>query len=404
MAASFLLSVCLAGSSRGSGSPTNEVDARRIYDATLQSASRRFMVIGLDRAQNYEAAVWAETMAGRVEHAVGLLLPEKRWRTFRLNLTDRLREGGEPWAEESIGHDGHRWVLRLLLRDAAHAPPGPVGDALVRILLSAYIVDARVGLPDGDIDSPCLAPAWMAAGLLDSVDPLGREQCAATAFAAWERGQLPLPADYLKAEGNIPANPVAARAMGALLVRWIEMQPDRKESFRQVFEALAANGAMDGAMFSKALGLESAAELSAAWDEWMLHQRRIVHRPGVATALAVEMLKAQLLLYPSDFATALGGGLDAPSNVAQLVEYRKAPWLSDVANVRCAAIRMAAVGRGDECDKVASLYCAFLEGLIAGKSDRKLRQMIERASAALTELEKSAGTAGGNGACLEREP
>jgi hypothetical protein len=317
---------------------------------------------------------------------------------------ERPRESDEPWAESTVGYDGHQWVLRLVVRNAGQAPPDQVGEAFVRMLLSAYVVDARVSMPVGEAGESGLVPAWLAAGILDTLDPPGREQRAQTAMEAWENGRLPLPGDYLKAGGNIAENPGVARAMGAMIVRWIEVRPDRQDAFRRLFEAMAVNTAIDAGALAGVLGLESPVDLTTEWDEWMLRQRRIVHRPGFVTPMAVRTLKAQLLLYPSDFATALGVGVGAPTDIGQLLKHRKAPWLPDVAGARCAAIRMAAVGRGNDCEKVASLYCSFLEGLVDGKSERTLRGLLKSAADAMQKLENEVDTTGEDETWPEREP
>jgi len=367
------------------------------------------MVIGMDRAQNHQASMWAESTAGLVERAVGMLLPDKRWRTFRITLSDRAPAEGEPWAEASVGHDGHRWVYRLLIRAAADAPPGRVNPVLVRLLLSGYVMDSRVSLPDGDVGNPPLVPEWFSNGLMDAMDSGLREQSAQAGYTAWESGRLPLPGDFLRekmrgAAGGPGAaaadgyDPEAMRAAGALLVRWLQMQPDRKETFRRFFDAVAAEKPLDVNTMAAVLGKQSAGELLDDWDRWMMMQLRIVHKPGAVTALALRRLKAQLLLYPPDSGTGFVGSFDRPLEPAQLLDRRGEPWLPDAAERRCSALMMAALGRGDECGKVASLYCGFFRGLVSNASDRQLRKMLKEADDALSALEKKAGGESAGGA------
>jgi len=360
------------------------------------------MVIGEDRVQNHQAAGWAEAGAGRVERAVGMLLPDKRWRTFRITLTDEAPAEGEPWAEASVGHDGHRWVYRLLIRSAADAPPGPVNSVFVRLLLSAYVMDSRVSMPDGDVGVPPLVPEWFSDGLAGAMDAETRDQSAQSGYTAWESGMLPVLGDFLAepAPGatNGPAgaaarrhDPGAMRATAALLVRWMQVQADRKETFRRFFHAVAAEERLDVNTMAAVMGKDSAGELLDDWDRWMLMQSRIVHKPGEMTPLALKKLKAQLLLYPADSGTGFAGSFDSPLAPAQLLDFREEPWLPDAVKRRCTAVMLAALGRGDECREVASLYCEFFKGLVSRASDRQLRRLLKKADDSLAALEKETG-------------
>jgi hypothetical protein len=112
------------------------------------------------------------------------------------------------------------------------------------------------------------------------------------------------------------------------------------------------------------------------------------------TPLSLKRLKAQLLLYPADSGTGFVGSFDSPLQPAQLLSRRGEPWLPEAVKARCAAVMLAALGRGDACRNVASLYCEFFGGLVSGASDRRIRRMLEKADDALAALEKE--TAGGS--------
>jgi hypothetical protein len=295
-----------------------------------------------------------------------------------------------------VFHDGHKWVYRLLLRDASAVSADKASQSLVRLILSACVLDIRLGMPEGDVGLPPLVPEWVAVGLSDTMDPALRQSSAEAAFSAWGAGSLPPLAEFLGKAPSVETDPAVRRAMGAMVVRWIEIQPDRSNAFRLFFEAIADGRPLDQALIS-AKGFDSATVMADEWDGWMLRQRWIVHKPGVLTPLTVETLKAQLLLYPAYFATGLTGSTVAPREPAALLAHRREAWLPDAVRGLCSAVRLAALGRSDECERVASLYCEFFEGLTSRKSDRQLRSMLREADKAMIALERKArvGTADG---------
>ncbi|MBM4149411.1 MAG: hypothetical protein FJ224_10250 [Lentisphaerae bacterium] len=372
--------------------------------ASVYSSSRRFLVIGPDAAQNMEAGRWAEQQAGTIEKALGFTVGVRRWRCMRLVLLDAADAGGPP-VEATQEHDGHQWVYRLIIRGAESAAPGDVGLEFVRMFLSAMIADLRMGLPDSDLGAPPMAPGWIAAGLAGTFDAAGRERHAEVVYFDWERGRIPLLGDFFPAvAGGADPRTEALASMSSMLMRWVQVRPGHGDAFRFLLRVIASDEDCSVKDFAAATGFSSTKDLECGWDEWIMRQRRIVHRPGVTSRLALETLKAQLLLYPGDSGNRLALGFSVPVRASQLIDFKDNTLAREAASGAAVAVRIAAVGRGADCVGAADLYAEYFAAVAKRRARWIQRRLLARAEAAMSDLDRRISGAGpdGKGAGLPR--
>ena len=73
-------------------------DVRRAMRRVVTSASRRFTVLGDNPRDNLDVAAWAESVAGRIETALGVALPRSDRHTARIVLERSCRTQHAAWA------------------------------------------------------------------------------------------------------------------------------------------------------------------------------------------------------------------------------------------------------------------------------------------------------------------
>jgi hypothetical protein len=255
--------------------------------------------------------------------------------------------------------------------------------------MNGYVMHAPEGgfLPAGDGRGP--VPAWLSLGTARNLRRAMRAEDTEIANRARKQGRLPGPADLLgMSHGD--ADPVTRAGCG-LLVSWILSQPDRSGVMEDAFGRLAGGSSLT---VDWLLGIlptcETVADLDAAWDEWVLRQRRTVYRPGTIREDTLDLLRAELLIHPGDFGIAQPEADEArPLRLRDLIAQRGAGWLQAAVENKLARLRLLAVGRGEALLDVTERYCAFLEGVAAGEGAEELNALLREAEQALEDLERS---------------
>jgi hypothetical protein len=355
------------------GAPAAETAAPvHLPDASvMRSASRRFVVLGGDRTSQAQVLEWAETVAERVGQLTRFPPPLVDDSPIRLVLSDA--PGVEAGLSEALG----RPVLRLTVAATGTPDLRAMEDALCRLLVCAYVSESRA------ID-PNALPAWPAVGFAENLTAERRARAGGEGYTRWREGTLPPPTVFLRG-----AAPETDRAMSALLIGWLVDLPESRRRFERFFKVLSSEGGLAPEELA-ALTVASGAlgEMDSQWDEWMLRQKRMVYQPGTATTYDVEVLQAELLLYPGSFGIPRHLS-DRPLRMRELLQFREAPWMSVTAFSKGQSLRLAAIGRGEAMADVAERYVAFLNALTGKAGDDKAAALLDAADKALAEFRRS---------------
>jgi hypothetical protein len=386
--------LCVSGATGGSD------DVAASSRPALRGSGRRFVVLGGTAREALDLSAWSEAAARRIERLLGAPQPRAPWREFRLDI-HAPATSSVARVTAAAGWEAGRFVQRLAVHGYADADPCQIETAFCTLFLAGYVVDA-MPRPEsaagtvGPLPRPVPAvPPWLVQGIVQNLSAAARAASAEAVYESWRDGAMPSLESLLglRGEGRAagPGDP-APGACAGMLVAWLRSLPQSADGFRRLFGVLAAGGdAGVGFWVGVVPGCRSPADVEAAWDAWILRQRRVIHVPGETTRLAVEGFKAQLLLYPADSGIGSEREFRGPLRLADLLGHRRSSWLGDVVGSRIAALRLASAGRGPALARVAELYVAYLSGLAGREGAETLRDRLRAADAALAELEMDLG-------------
>jgi hypothetical protein len=340
----------------------------------LRSASGRFAVEGGGRDARHELLEWAEVTTERFERLTGRPLDLPGNVPVRLQLVDpRSARGVE--ADRSRILD--RPVLRLRVRPGAPPDAFDMDAALCRILVCTRIWPRAAG-------DPRAVPDWLAAGVAGNLLSARKAANSHAAYTRWRDGALPSPAVFLRAGKDAADGPVSG-----MLIGWLLDLPASDTRLAALFSAVAADGRVTSRVLAQAaVGRPDLAALDAEWDHWILRQRRMVYEPGTATAWDIEILEAELLLYPGSFGIPRCQ-VPGPVSVGELLEYRDASWLPVTVFSKVCSLRLAAVGRGPGLAAVVEGYVRFLEALDGAADATEPALLLAEAERELKALKRA---------------
>ncbi len=366
----------------------------------LLSASRRFMVGGLDQRENLRVSVWAETVDSQLQSALGFRLLGGEQRGIRFLLFDQPDSAPSLHVEEYRDGDGivHRLTVVNLVRADYESFRALFCQVLLRRHVLALARQSGAGLASAGVGWPENGglPEWVTDGLAQNTLPDLKSRNLRLLAGEWQRGRLP-PAGAL-------LNPNAAldiiepdrdwavlrrRAAYGTWMLWLLSFPERGERLAWLFERLAAGetpAARD--LVPLVPGVESPGDMDARWDEWMLRQAYVLRLPGESAPENVRRLEWELLLYPGRYGIPMTGRLYEKLEWEDLIDRREEPWIGTFAQTKAAALRLAAVGRGAEIEAVAEAFAGFLDTL---RRERREDALRERLAAARARWQRLAG-------------
>ena len=385
--------------------PGRPVAERIAAQSVVRSSSRRFVVVGPDAQDNLDLAVWVERIAGDMERAVGMKQGPSPHRVLRIiaREPDAARKSS---VSVSCRLVGNRYDLHLVVDDPRHAELGEILEGFCRLFMTGYVIDlvfarrdgaeSRAGGPNGRRDAgtrgPLPAPNWLSRGFAQNRTASLRASNAETVFRQWQAGAVPSLLQFLQGQEE-PNDEERSlhRAMCGLLFRWLQLQRERENVFSGMFGLLADGRPVLASDLCRLLpDCGTAMNLEERWDEWIYRQRRIVHDPGKPSQLAVDQLRAQVLLYPGDSGIPLTANLDRPIRFVDLVGIRDAEWVPTAAASKIASLRIIAVGRSRAFARVVELYCRFLSELQGRRRPKQLRELLRAAEEALCGMDETA--------------
>ncbi len=347
------------------------------------SPSGRVVVIGRTPIENLQVSQWAEDLIARVGAVTGLPCPYERDRPLTLEL--RAQAGGGAASEGAVStvEPG----ARLVFNDIVRMPAERAREAVCGCLLSATLLRAAsAGAAPEAAPEP---PGWIVCGVARNVSAPQRAEDGRTVLDAWEQGRLDTLAVFLErmgAGGSAVPTGRLDRARCGFVVAWVTAGRGRGDAFSRLL-ATASGASTNAADLGSALaGTFTPVGLEEAWDRRVLREAHVVSRPGQSTAESVGRLRAALLLYPGLCGMPQSAEPYRTVGWPELIDMREQAWVSEFCIRKSNALRVATAGRGGEMVRVADAYCALLTGIRGGKSERKLKRLLDAAVAAEKEL------------------
>lgn len=383
----ILVSICLAPAAFAADPTASAGKPVPVDVSHLRSHTRRLTVSGPRTPMNYAVMKWAEELLERLE-AVSDLDPRTETVIRIVVRDDPDRPGGTVHPVQGV--DGRRLHQQLQVVNADAVDSGRAREAFAYLFLSQAVWAAYLRNGAGGFESgrrPADIPFWLSEGLAQAVHPGRRAECRREVLALWQSGRLasfrglvPFERGRTEALEDADANAAARVAEAGMLVMWLLDLPHDCTAMPRVIGRLAAGRAVTCEWFAGWVpGCTTAAELDAAWDRWLLRQKRVVAAPGRTSHEALRLLDAELLLYPGDSGIPLRDGRFRRVTLDSLVERRDEAWMADFCASKCAALTVLAVGRGAAFKEVAAAYCRFLEALRAGRDADEIRRLLEAA-------------------------
>jgi hypothetical protein len=391
----------------------------------ILSSSGHFSVGGTDAKESLLLARWLEETSARVEQITGSSIPFADGETLNFTL-HRMGNVEKPSVETTWDVQDGRFLQRLVVLTRTEAVDEDVQGALCLLLLNRYVwAIAATNPPGRQVRS---VPHWLSEGLSQNLDAEFRARDAARVFEVWQEGKALSIAAFLEvasrapgtgrtrqprtgeegekkpedspAPAEAPPAPVdapppgmtkeMARAMSGVSVTWLLSLSESPARLGRIFARLAAGDPVSAEWLITTIPeCRSLADLRERWDDWILRQKRVVHKPGVLTARSVEELRWALLLYPGDCGMPLAGTPNQWVGWRGLIGRRGEPWMPAFAANKSSSLRVSATGRGKEVEDVVECYAEFLEALGKSRSESRLKGLLDKAEQAMKDLESS---------------
>jgi hypothetical protein len=378
-----LLVLVMCGS--GAAAQERSLPERGPQASTAFSAKRRFVVRGLPAQGAASVARWAEDVAERVENALRLDLPFPRFEQIEL-VGRSASEGAGPGVLRAQGYVDGRLMQRVVLEDPESTDQEDVLEAVCWLLLNRLVIQrqsaeqrkARLGQ----------APDWLSTGLAQNLYPELRTRNARLLKPRWQEGEAGAAGAVVRKE-LLPQGRWPDKAEAAFLVGWLLSLPQAA-----VLLESAGGKPLDLPWLLGATDHGDERALSQAWDLWIAEEIGRAPMLGTISGERVGELKALLLLRTADYGAARAPGVPPVLEPAELVPYRREPWMQGMARQVVQRLDELAAGQAPEFAEVAGAYRSFFAGLggagagpSAHASDRTLRQMLAEADRALVVLE-----------------
>jgi len=351
---------------------------------TAISHDRSVWVRSTNSLEKLGAMKWAGRAIDRIENMV-----DSPWRIGKRQLHIRIwnTDSGEGNIRSGQGASRGALIQRLELINLDLLHEQDMDEALCRLLLAAYVVDANQSDSRGG-DHGRLAPAqaidvlprWFCRGFSENLYKTRRVKNTELVMDAWETGRLPTLATFLRKEHDGRLKDDLSVGYSCLIVMRLVMLPQSKQRFSSIFKHLADGRKLSPEwMMSMFPECTSLVELDLRWDDWMLTQRRRILTPGGLAKRDLERVRQELFVYPGDYGVPMSSDWDQVASFRDLIAYREAPWIPTFAFGRMLSLRTSALGKDKRLVPVVDRYCEFLEALGERKREKKLKRLLDEA-------------------------
>lgn len=366
--------------------------AERPSFRTLTSHSHRFVVTSTNSADNLYWATWAETVTDMVAAWLGVRPPFRREFPFRISLYDDEEwDWGEIVPERDMLYGQLRQNLTLINPDLLDDEQ--VLEILAELLLERYAYAYREAPHREDVIP--VVPAWMSVGLAQNLHPSLRTRNIWIVLDRWLDHRGISLAEVLE-WGEIPPGVSFEKAASGLAMDWIKTHVRYPGFYRIMLRDVASGEKISAEWLVSALpGYDSVREMEQDWDLWIARHMRVRSPTLGITERDVSELRAlrTVRLDPR------GDEQSLHLPIRDLIYYWGEVWVPPMALRMAWQARSSSIGRTEEYRNVALLYAQFFDELQRPRSrwrstraqHRRLKDLLNRADAALAGLERSLG-------------
>ncbi len=361
----------------------------------VSSASRRFLVTGLDPAAAMSLAVAAEEAAARLEAILRRPIPFARNQPviFSARRDEKTGRGlvvkGQGWTDRGLAQE-------LEIVNVEQVDQEDLLEALSWLLANRYLAarqtaaSRRARLAE--------TPEWLSAGLAQNLYQSLRARNARLALKQWLDGK-PMSVPEIVALHYLPAGRWSEKAFCGVLTDWLLSSPARLNVWDRLVAILAVHTPVTAPGLAEVLlGKNDPRELEKHWELWLAHQMQIRRMGKASEDDPVKELEAQLVIRPEEWPELESLELPETLTLAQLIEHREEKWMPSVAWRLEIGIRHLGLGRDKAFQRVLDSYGAFVSALAPRKTpglfgwfrrlrpnDVALRKRLEAAGRSLEE-------------------
>lgn len=377
----FLLTFLLAGVV-GAAQEGSEVVSTP-PPSVITSSSGRFIVTGPDAIKTSEYTRWAEAMAERLEHRLGVSLAFTRQSPLRIRLASAgaATVGIDAQCEYREGH-----VLYCSLAVNEYVPLD------YEELLAVWCRLALVSLADRDgghrdnLGELPRVPQWLAVGLAQNLDPALCARNRRLMQEAMSQSRQPEVSRVLSWD-SLPERWYRMRAVCGMTVLWLDSLKPQGESWRMVLDRLAAGEPVTVGWVATALaGVESGAALETVWSHWLKGQERVVQDLGAVSSVTLNQLREMVEVPTSELGDAAPADRVGRLSPIELIPMRESLAVRLAAEERMQKVQALTIGKAPELIQVGQAYAIFFEGVARGASAWRLRWRLRRAEQSLVAL------------------
>jgi hypothetical protein len=342
-----------------------EAPPKALPPRAVSSASRRFLVTGLDSAAAVSLAVAAEEAAARLEAILRRPIPFARNQpvVFSARRDEKAGRGlvvkGQGWTDRGLAQ-------KLEIVNAEQVDQEDLLEALSWLLANRYLAARQTSAQRRTRLAE--TPEWLSVGLAQNLYPSLRARNARLSLKQWLDGH-PMAVPEILSFQYLPGGRWSEKAFCGVLTDWLLSSPAGLQVWDRLVETLAAHARITAPGLAEILlGRDDPRELEKHWELWLAHQMQIRRMGEASENDPVKELEAQLIIRPEEWPELENLELPETLTLAQLIEYRDEKWMSDVAWRLEMGIRHLGLGRDKAFQRVLDSYGAFVAALSSRKS------------------------------------
>ncbi len=378
----------------GGTTATNRVGAMRVV-----SISHRFIVEGPIGVENANLAEAAEIAAGKVESLLNEPLPFARGQYIRLTMRRpaHVLQGHvfkyQDWGDFDL-------MQELVIVNPEKVDQEDILEELCWLLLNRYVIGRqpveqrkyRLGT----------VPEWLSTGVAQNLYTSFRARNRQVVLKREEAGQV-MPFSGIVDFERLPQGRWVEKAYCGMAFNWIR-------------NSLRAREIIDGILLRRARGERISAEwlgqqmvegdgsrtLESAWETWIAQQAQVQQTWGERQQAKVAELQELLVAQPAQLGVSVPEEVPEALGLAELIEYRKAKWMSALAYNLRLKIKSVSLGAAPEFRAVTELYGDYCNMLVRRErrglskwfgsgvpSRKKLQMALEKAEQGFADYKEN---------------
>ncbi len=224
---------------------------------------------------------------------------------------------------------------------------------------------------EAEITTP---PRWFVRGLARHADRHRRGDDFEATHALWSRARLDAFTALWSEDHRTEDIPPC---VAALMAAWCAQQDD--DFWDALCRHLATGGAWNAETIARLTGFGQLSAFESEWDRWLVARSRRIFEPGATPPGVLRRFRAQLLLYPWEFAipdSRMGlNGL--PLETA--LTLRDVPGMRLALAAKAASLRVAGAGRDASFERMCRQYADALDLAAAGAPLSRIGQAWQQA-------------------------